>query len=347
MKKKTIIILVILIILISTILFLLLNNDKKFTVTFDTDSVEQIPSIDVKNKESIKLPEIPTKEGYTFIGWVDENNNLITKETKINKNTILKAKWIINDVETVTVKYEVDGNMNEFILEKNSQVLIPMPPQKQGYIFSGWLTDDGFIITSNTIINKDMILKANWIKKDVQTFTITYDIDDSTETIITESNVVLPVPPEKNGYVFAGWIDNKGNIVTKDTIITKNITVKALWKEPFTCPSDCTPIEDGSKCTKELTENVINSLSCPYGYVDRGNICINFSDKYMAFSLDYAPFWGCNDNDYKYDEEDGSGGAIAWCAKTSYKVTSSYCPTGYTLIESMCKKVETIDCIAN
>lgn len=184
-------------------------------------------------------------------------------------------------------------------------------------------------------------------KKDVQTFTITYDIDDSTETIITESNVVLPVPPEKNGYVFAGWIDNKGNIVTKDTIIAKNITVKALWKEPFTCPSDCTPIEDGSKCTKELTENVINSLSCPYGYVDRGNICINFSDKYMDFSLDYAPFWGCNDNDYKYDEEDGSGGAIAWCAKTSYKVTSSYCPTGYTLIESMCKKVETIDCIAN
>ena len=54
-----------------------------------------------KNTEygSIERPE---KEGYTFLGWYDENNNLLEETTKITDDIVYYAKWavIVTDEET-------------------------------------------------------------------------------------------------------------------------------------------------------------------------------------------------------------------------------------------------------
>jgi len=73
------------------------NEDKsKYTVTFDTDKgTPAIDSIQVSKGESMgdKFPSTtPSKGGYTFGGWYDGSIQY-TKDTPIEKNITLKARW--------------------------------------------------------------------------------------------------------------------------------------------------------------------------------------------------------------------------------------------------------------
>ena len=120
------------------------------------------------------------------------------------------------------------------------------------------------------VVTNNITLKAMWVKKDAKTSTIKFNTDGGSKVgnIIVEKGkvVILPVAPTKTGYVFAGWVDENGNTVTKDTIVNENMTIKATWKEPYACPLDCRPIGDGSKCTKEVTKEISNISSYPKGY---------------------------------------------------------------------------------
>ena len=284
-KKKWIIVLVLIVLLLLfIILYLLFGREKSFRITFDTNGGTNISSIEVKNNEIVKLPETPSKEGYKFVAWTNEEGKVITEGTKVTKDIILKAIWIKKGVEIVTVKFDTDGGNN---------------------------------IRSIIIENGKVIL--------------------------------LPINPTKEGYVFIGWVDENGNAITKDTIVNKNITIKALWKEPYTCPSGCMPIGDGSKCTKVVTKGMVNKTSCPSGYTLKNGQCLDVSHQYHANSIDVSPWWSCNSSsEYMYTEIDESGiGAVMWCAKKANKVTSKGCPSGYTQNGDVCTKTETIKCTAN
>ena len=282
MKKWIISLSLIILLLIIFILFLLFSREKSFTITFNTDGGTVITDIKVLNDEIVKLPESPTKDGYTFIGWTDSNGNIITTGTKFTKDTTLKAKWVSNDAETITAVFDTDGgsSINNIVIE------------------------DG-------------------------------------------KTIILPNSPTKSGYVFAGWIDENGNLISEDTIINSKITLKATWKEPYTCPSDCTPIEDGSKCSKEITTSVSTTPSCPSGYSLKNGICIG--TRYPAKSIDISPWWACNSSsDYMYDEIDESGfGAMMWCQPRVNPTTKQGCPSGYTQNGNICQKTEIINCQAN
>lgn len=359
-KKKKLIIALVLIILILLIfiLYLLFGKEKSFTITFDTNGGTEISNIEVKDDEIVKLPETPTKDGYKFVGWTNKDGNIITEGTKVTEDITLKAEWISNDAETVTAEFNTDGGneISNIIIEKGKIVLLPVEPIKEGYTFIGWINENGNFITENMIITNNITLKALWIKNDAKTQTIKFDTDggNKIESIIVENGkvILLPINPTKEGYVFAGWIDENGNPITKDTIVDKNITIKATWKEPYTCPENCTPIGDGSKCTKEVTKDMTTTTSCPNGYKLVKGQCLDVANQYHAESVqksDGTWGWGCNSsNEYMYTEIDKSGmGAMMWCAKKTNKITTKGCPNGYTQSGNICKKTETINCTAN
>ena len=351
-KNKWIVgLILIILLLIILILFLLFWNKKSFEVTFDTNGGNSVENIKVKDGEIVSLPT-PTKDGYTFLGWVDEEGRVITKGIKLSDNISLKASWVDNNSETVTVFFDTDGGneIGNITMEKDKIILLPVDPVKEGYIFYGWINEDGNIISPDMIVSDNITLKAYWIKKDAKTSTITVDTDggNSINPIVVEDGkvILLPVNPTKDGYVFNGWVDENGNGVTKDTIINGNITIKATWKKTYTCPSGCTPIEDGSKCSKEVTTNIVTSTSCPSGYKNINGKCVNTSTKYYATNGNGG--WYCNSSsDYMYSEEDGFGGAFMWCAKTSSVIKNQGCPNGYTQNGNSCTKTETINCAAN
>lgn len=351
MKKKigVIALILIFILLILLVIYLLFLKEKTFTIVFDTDGGTNITEVSVKENEKIKLPENPKKDGYVFSCWTI-NDKVVLKNTIMKDDVKLKAVWVKNDVKTFTVKFVDDEELGSEIIEKGKKLLLPVVADKDDYIFGGWVDENNNFISDDTIIDKDMTLRIYWIKKDVKTFTIKFDVDNGSsirDIIIEEGKtIILPVDPKKDGYVFKGWIDEDGNVVKMDTIVTKDMTLKAVFVEPYTCPKDCTPNKDGSKCTKVATANMISKTTCPSGYSLKNGKCLS-SSKYHATN-DVNGNWKCNSSsDYMYTELDGTGGAFMWCVKTTSTTSTKVCPSGYTKDGSVCKKTQTINCTKN
>ena len=120
-----------------------------------------------------------------------------------------------------------------------------------------------------TKVTEDLALKAEWISNDAKIITVEFNTDGGNEidNILIENgnNILLPIDPIRDGYIFVGWLGENGNVITEDSIVDKNITIKATWKETYTWPSDCTPIGDGSKCTKTYTKDLVVYKGCPAG----------------------------------------------------------------------------------
>ena len=68
--------------------------DTTYTVTFDTQ-VEglTIESQTVKAGETVTEPEEPEREGYTFIGWLDEDGYIFEFDEALESDLILTAGW--------------------------------------------------------------------------------------------------------------------------------------------------------------------------------------------------------------------------------------------------------------
>lgn len=162
--KKTIIIIVLMLVLLLVILFLIFGRNGKYTITFDTNGGNEITSIDVKNNQIVKLPEAPKKDGYKFVAWINENEKVITKGTKVTDDITLKAEWVRDDAETIKVEFNTDGGskVGNIVIEKGTIIILPINPTKAGYVFAGWVDEGGNTITNDTILNNNMTIKAIW-----------------------------------------------------------------------------------------------------------------------------------------------------------------------------------------
>ncbi len=350
-NKVMIILLIIILLLLFSVVYLLFFHDRTYTITFDSNGGTNIEDIVVSNDEIVKLPEPPKKEGYKFVGWTNKNGQVVTKGTKVKKDLTLKAEWISNDAKQLTVQFDTDGGniIDNILIEDGKVILLPIPPIKEGYTFIGWVNQDGYFINEGMTVKNNIILKAIWIKEDAETVKIKFNTDGGNviKGIIFEKGrgIILPSNPTKSGYVFTGWVSDSGDSITKDTVINGNITLKAVWKS-YTCPSGCSPIGDGSKCSKEVTTQMVNKTGCPSGSIlyntwyGSGSFCIKLSTKVDA-NLRQCDTWDAAEVDYK----DGNG--KHWCVKTVKKNTTKGCPSGYTQSGNTCKKIETINCTLN
>lgn len=72
-----------------------------YQVTLAIDG-EVYKTMEVRKNTEFGDIERPEKEGYTFLGWYDENNNLLEENTKITDDIVYYAKWavIVTDEET-------------------------------------------------------------------------------------------------------------------------------------------------------------------------------------------------------------------------------------------------------
>ena len=91
MKKENILwigIIVLLIIISIVVIF----KENTYKVTFAVDN-EVYTEMDVRKNTSIKELPKPEKEGYAFIGWYDEEGNILETTTKITQNIVYYARW--------------------------------------------------------------------------------------------------------------------------------------------------------------------------------------------------------------------------------------------------------------
>ncbi len=152
------------------------------------------------------------------------------------------GKQAFYDIEVGLAKYTVsfelgyDGGeqIQSQTVTVNEHAEKPENPQRDGYDFGGWFTDDKFEKEFDfglTAIMKDTIIYAQWFRK----FKVTYDMNFADgEDYVTDSvdgKIADYTPAEREGHKFAGWFYDQAcdNQVDYDEQLTGDITVYAKW----------------------------------------------------------------------------------------------------------------------
>ena len=142
-----------------------------YTLTYDLDGGawenDTTYTYPKKYNEEVEVKADPTKEGYTFVGWMSAEVEVVNgKFTMPAKNVTLKAKWEAN---IYNVTYDLNGGewtetTNEFPYEYKATVeVIKTVPTREGYKFSGWRSEEVTIENDAfTMPAKDVVLKAVW-----------------------------------------------------------------------------------------------------------------------------------------------------------------------------------------
>lgn len=92
MKKTGIIVSIFAIIIVLGIVLWFNRKDKTYEVTFDSNGGTTVISQKIKKNETVIKPSDPTKEGYSFLGWM-LNDKLYDFTSKVDKNITLIANW--------------------------------------------------------------------------------------------------------------------------------------------------------------------------------------------------------------------------------------------------------------
>lgn len=143
-------------------------NGKKYKVTFDTNGGTNIESITLNKDSEFKLPKDPTKDGYIFVGWMDESGNIIKNDTKINDDLKLKAIWKQKDLNTFIVKFDSNGGseVSSMTVTKGETLKLPNNPTREGYTFKVWEDSFGTPIYNDALLDveTEITLNAAWNK---------------------------------------------------------------------------------------------------------------------------------------------------------------------------------------
>lgn len=101
MKKTLVIIILLLLLVLSSC------SSKVYTVTFNTSGGSTIPSVEVKALTTVSEPNVPIKEGYSFLGWYSDStfNYAYDFSRQVAGNLTLYAKWSNLDPRGLLLAY--------------------------------------------------------------------------------------------------------------------------------------------------------------------------------------------------------------------------------------------------
>ena len=154
-----------------------ITNVNEFEVSFNTNGGSEVALQKVSENGLVTKPEDPTKEGYTFVGWFEDESleNEFNFDTKITESKTLYAKWekaepeipeqlALNYAFDTVLNYvngeqKLDGNLHlgvdlkaknlktedleavEAILSLNAKLEVSLLPDKYDYTINAYVKD--------------------------------------------------------------------------------------------------------------------------------------------------------------------------------------------------------------
>jgi len=201
----------------------------------DGTSVFTETGVEYGEKLSGIVPAEPTREGYTFTGWVDAQGNPATIPTTMPNAPIdLTATW---EIKSATVTFDAgEGSFADGTSKATASgnygtdITLPAEPTRDGFNFKGWsgLPEDGKIPA------KDITVTAIWeAKPETKTYKLIIDAAGGTvngeakiEKTLKEGEAIGNIAePVREGYKFTGW-DKE----IPDTMPANDLTVTATWE---------------------------------------------------------------------------------------------------------------------
>ena len=208
----------------------------------------------------------PTRQGYTFNGWL-HNGASISVPFTISTNMTLTARWTAVTATpsptpsptppSATVTLTMNPSPGNFaagvastITNSAGSAVNSLPsPTRPGYTFDGWLHNGSPLVLPFTITT-NMTLTARWTVVAANHHIVTFDAGLGTWPAGTQSSFtgqtgfsLLAFPtPTRPGFVFSGWTLNGANTVAPLTV-NQNLTLQAVWTpaQVLTTPTPPTP----------------------------------------------------------------------------------------------------------
>ena len=219
----------------------------EYTITMDLNGGSgQEKVVYTITDEEFELPT-PTRNGYEFVGWTGERITTPQTSVKIPKgstgNKAYTANWKVIRY-TITLVTNGGAVIASIRYTVEDSVTLPIPPDRPGYEFSGWVLDgSGQFPSTPMIIPKgstgDRIYKAEWR---VATYTITFVSHGKAYNWVqyTINNQVYFGTPEEDpsyylpGYTFVGWKIDGVEGTPRSYMLPKgsygNRTATMLWE---------------------------------------------------------------------------------------------------------------------
>lgn len=187
----------------------------------------------------------PTKDGYIFAGWKQNESTDVQKNVTIEKGTTGNLTFLAvfeKDNSYIEIQYNLDGGTTTEALPERierTQDAFELPiPEKADYIFDGWVKNESGAPSVHMMIHPEseeqsLTIRAAWHK--AQMFTVSYHPENGadSQSVSYKEGTTIPSMPKATwgGYTFDGWYTEKegGEKVTEETVITSDMTLYGHW----------------------------------------------------------------------------------------------------------------------
>ena len=116
----------------------ILPGDDHLDITFRYNNGQADTVVSVYINEFLERPEVPVKEGYTFIGWYTDDTYTTAWNFEVDRvahEMTLYAGWARS---TYTVTFVIGGGLDNLVVTASAGSLLTSPasPVKTGYVFT-------------------------------------------------------------------------------------------------------------------------------------------------------------------------------------------------------------------
>ena len=213
----------------------------QYTISFNSNGGSSVSDIKQNYGTSVTKPADPTKEGYTFNGWLP-----IVPGTMPAEDIECVAQWNVNSY-TVTL-HTNEGTINSGNVTSYTYgvgATLPSDVTRANHIFEGWFANSSFIGDAVTTISTTATGdKEFWAKWKLNNFDVTFDVQGhgtapDAQSVTPNGKVTKPDDPSAapEHYRFDGWYKesactNAWNFSSDE--VTANTTLYAKWTRLYT-----------------------------------------------------------------------------------------------------------------
>ena len=211
----------------------------EYTITLDTNGGPAVSPIKYTVEDSFTLP-YPLRPGYEFAGWTLDGSGMLPFTPLIiypgtTGDLHYKAEWRLAEY-TITMDLNGGSGQEKVVYTITDEEFELPTPTRNGYEFVGWTGER--ITTPQTSVKipkgstGNKAYTANW---KVIRYTITLVTNGgaviASIRYTVEDSVTLPIPPDRPGYEFSGWVlDGSGQFPSTPMIIPKGSTGDRIYK---------------------------------------------------------------------------------------------------------------------
>ena len=214
----------------------------------------------LNDSSTIKLPNAANMNatyrdsGIEIDGWYkDDNPRYTPSENGVGVDVsgeLTGGLSLVASYKIILVRIEIDvnggvGGSGSQTVQKGKTVTLEAPT-KEGHLFTGWKDEKGNSYPAgadgkvNITVTEDMTLTAEWKKLPSALVRIEIDanggVGGSGSQTVQKGTTVTLEAPTKEGHLFTGWKDEKGNSYPAgadgkvNITVTEDMTLTAVWE---------------------------------------------------------------------------------------------------------------------